>query len=323
MRESLNRVKNAVAKKDIVPQLTHYTVKNGYVYASDGILTAASPIKCKTDFSVKAAEFQKFLDKTPGEIKIQIQENHFVKVSCGRFRAMVPGSDPSTVNFNLPKGEKVKLTPAFIERIADVRPFISDNATQPWAADAHLRNGCILATNNVVLVRAEGSGIPKQVELSIGYEIVDEILRHPEELQYLVYNENQVAFTWKDGSWMSCQRRVGKMPNTDPIFTLWQETPKVDPEWCESVLHLMDITEGGLTFTHDEMSGRTAKESGAIISSEFRSTLPDNRESVMFEVKFLEPVLKHATHFGFFIAGGPRAAFKTKYSIGIAAGMGK
>jgi hypothetical protein len=321
IREAANRLKNIVAKKDIVPILTQFVVRGGFMYASDGILTAGTPVGKSETFAVRASEFQKFVDRTPGDLKIKVDENGHLKVTAGRFRAEIRGTPPDQVPiYEAPKGKVVKISETLLDNLKALRPFLSDNATQAWAANVAIRDGKLFATNNVVLVQAIENSL-KGLEFTIPYEIVDVVLSQRAGVKSLVLDERSIAFTWDDTSWVKSQLKDGGIPAFEKVIESVPNAKWVmTDDWRESFLHLADFSQGEIKIAHDKIIART--ETGSEITADVSCALLQDGEQVTFSGAFLEPVVKEATKLLFFEANGPRAAFSTKYIKGVVAGIG-
>lgn len=325
MREAVDKLKAVIAKKDIIPLLTHYIAQGGFIHASDGRVSAGVRVEHGEEFAVRGQEFQTFLSRVEGEIKITVLDNFFVKVSCGRYRATIPGIKilEGTTSFMVPSGKLIKLkTQEFVSKLRAIRPFLSDNATQAWAACASFTGNDIFATNNVVIVKAIGTGLVNAA-LMMPFEIIDYVISNSEGLDSLIYDDRAAAFIWKDKSWVKSSLREGKFPNTEAIFAeLPPPKTLITDEWREAYLCVAGMCEGEIRIYKDRILGDIRdSETEAEIKCPF--AIPEDREYVAFNEKYFTPVVESATHMHFFIQNGPRASFKSEHLIGVTAGMGR
>jgi DNA polymerase III sliding clamp (beta) subunit (PCNA family) len=322
MREAIAKVKDLVAKKDIIPILTHYVVKGGRVFACNDIITASAPIAMDFDMCVKAVDFQKFLDKTSGDVKLAEHTNHWIKISCGRFRAQIPGMDPKLApNWEASKGKPIKLPEDLKDKLAAIRPFISDNATQPWSNYACIANGYIYATNNIVLARAK---MPiKDADFMLSAELVDYILKRDDSPTYLVTDDKSLTFGWKDKTWLSQRHLNYKYPSQ--AFTLLDQVDKatwaITAEWREALEQLGELVDGEIAIFADHIS---SMQSTAVVEVDIESPVPAEKDHSSWHTKFIAPILETASHITIFISGGgPKMSFKNSIVEGVCFGMRK
>jgi hypothetical protein len=321
MREAVSKLSGVLAKKDIIPLLTCLINLDGMLYAGNGHLVAAAPTGFKENFCVRGAMFQQFLNKTPGEIKVVVQENHAVKVSSGRFRATIPGFNPEALTYSLPTSKPTRIKSTLIEKLKAVRPFISDNATQPWAACANVRGGYAQATNNVTIVKADGTGLPKSVDFMLPYDAVDFLLQYEEGLESVAWDDNCIVFYWKDKSWLRIPQTSYSFPNTEAILTTIPDpTWEVTEEWREAYDHVAGMIEGEVQFHPDRIVGHNGD---TLIEATVKTPVPGERTHTNWNSRFMGDVIKQASHVLFYEAPYPRASFKNEQIIGITNGMGK
>lgn len=321
MREAISKVKDRVAKKDIIPLLTHYIVKSGRVFACNDIVTTSVPIEIDFDMCVRAAEFQKFLDKTDGDIKVAQLENNWLKVSCGRFRAQIPSMDPALApTWEPSKGKPLKLPPEFKARLEALRPFVSDNATQPFASNICINDGYMYATNNIVLARSKVD--LKCDELMFNYDTLDYILSRDDDPTYLMYDESSLTFGWKDKTWLHQRSQAVKFPAAAFKFldTIPKAKWKVTDDWREAVQQLGELITGEVVIFADKM---VSSQPTAVVEVDIKSPVPEGHDHTSWNSAFVAPVLEHASHLTIYFDGGPRMSFRNEHIDGICSGMRK
>lgn len=297
LREAIARVKSAVSTKDIIPLYTHYVMKNGFIYAGNGRLTAATPFPVDEVAIVSAAAIDKVLQALPGDPEFTLTEKN-VNFKVGKYKARVPrnatlGDGPT---FELPKGKEVKIPDGFFTKIKALRPFVSDNATQQFALCFCFHGDYAMVTNNVVLAMAFeiGLGLEEDEKLTIPFYIFDYIAGQPEIPTGFIHNENSVAFTWEDGSWASAQLLSVSFPECRGMVINAPEPDfELTKEWKTAFDTISPLCDGVVKLGSEKMSG--IRES-AEIEAEVGTPCPDGVDSTLWSTDYLSPVIRVATH---------------------------
>lgn len=290
MLDAIKKVRGAVSSKDIIPELTYYLVKNGYVHASNGHITAACPCPDDREYVVPAAMFEKFLQAAQ-QPKITIKEDGSVQVSSKSFRAKIAPLDSSTLHYGAPEGDPIVLGSDFYEGLRRLRPFVSDNATQVWATSIYVCNDHLYATNNVVLARTtiSDTGFSGLLPLFA----VDFILSRGEAPDTLLGVDHQnVSFKWPDGSWLRTQLLQGQFPDAamGMLDSLSPASVPVTPEWFALYNQVAQFCEGQVCIGAE----RIYNEQGQYLIESDAATPVD--QETKWNPKFLTDVLTAATH---------------------------
>jgi len=216
MKTSLNLVRGAVAKKDIVPVLTHFHVYDGRIQGTNGRLAIDAQCDIELDFTVPAERFLKAVDACDSEPKLKITPGGKLSITRKGFRALLP----LTPNENFPKvpppthNEHANLEGLLVV-LRKLYPFISNDASRMWSNGVMFRDGYAYATNNVVLARIK---YPMQDDFLLPVFAIDELLRIGSTPTSIAVGENCIYFSLGD-AWIRCQKIDGEWPNVDAMIS--------------------------------------------------------------------------------------------------------
>jgi len=156
--ETLRLVRGAVAKKEIVPTLTHFHIYDGRIQGGN----SRRSINCEcTDLkgfniTVPAERFLKAVDACNGEPKLKVTEGGKLSISRKRFKALLPLEDHDKYPINDNPGDYKNINAeSLLLALRTLQPFIGDDATRDWSNGIWIHEGFAYATNNVVLARVE------------------------------------------------------------------------------------------------------------------------------------------------------------------------
>lgn len=216
MLNSLKFVMGAVSKKDMVPEMKHFAIRQGRVHAYNGRLALSSPIPFDLDCYPKADTLYKAIQNCEETVQMSLTAAGKLKVVSGDFKAMVPCLEKSELH-SLPAGDILELDgDALLQAFKLLEPFIGDDASRPWANGILLKDGCAHATCNVVLVQY-WLGLQLPHSLNIPFQAVREVLRVNEPPAQLQIEQNSITFHFTDGRWIKSSL-FENWPNISPIL---------------------------------------------------------------------------------------------------------
>ena len=205
MIETLNLVAGAVSTKDMLPVLTHFCIYDGRIQGSNGRVAIDAPCSelAGLDAIVPAEKFLKAVNACQGEPQLKLNADKTrLTISKGRFRATVSllqvDDYPREENA---AGEKTTFAQPVLPMLRMLAPFVSDDASRPWACSILLRDGYAYATNNVVVARTPYKWTAGDLALSAAG--IDEMLRIGDEPTAITVTEH--------GCWMHYTRCWLKM----------------------------------------------------------------------------------------------------------------
>lgn len=289
MKEAINKVKAAIAPKDIASHLSHYLVKDGFIHASDNRLVAAAPFPLVGEFLVPGGDFEAVADRFSEKTKLEVTPTTVI-FRDGKMKATLKTLPIDTVNYQKPEGEQQKIPKDFLQALARIRPFISDNAVHFWALAVCLEKDFIYATNNIVVAAAECKGLNGGGKLLPSWA-VDYLLSRNEELEAIISDKVSMTFLWWDGSWMKTQLVDSEFPKgaENLIEKMAKPTFRLTPEWKLIYGTISEMTDALIEIFKDKIVGVT--EHGEI-EVEVSSAAPEGASK--WHKKFLDPVIAAA-----------------------------
>lgn len=216
MLNTLKFVRGAVATKDLIPVLTHFHIKEGRIQGGNSRIHISAPIALDMDLTVPAERFIKAIDSCSEEPTLKRTPAGKLSIHSGAFKALLP---LSTDEFPLvePEGKNYPMGDGFIRALNNIRPFITDDATRPWACGALIKEGKIYATNNVILCQMDFP-VDFPDEIVIPIYTIDELIRIGEQPQSIQITENQATFHYSGDRWVQSNLFSTKWPDLDKFF---------------------------------------------------------------------------------------------------------
>lgn len=292
---AIERVKNAVSSKPLVPHLTHYLIDNGEIMSTDGQLNAGGPFPDSgVKYMVPAAEFEKVLLKFGRKASIEVEQKSIV-IKAGRYTARIATlADYDAFPLQRPRGEEAKNVGQLINIFRRLRPFVSDNATRPFAMAYRLRSTDVTVTNNIVLARSTHT-LPKGFDHLVPVWAVDFVLaRRDAVLSSVRFDKGSFSFLFDDGSWMMSPLIAEQFPD-GPCDKMLEATPDatwaIPGDWREAFNVVAELSEDSVRLYPDRITGGVGFSE---VQAEVKSPV---KELTPFVTKQLKLVVETATYF--------------------------
>lgn len=232
MFKELKFVQGAVAKKDFVPAITHFAIREGTVRAYNGTIALCSPINCDLDCQPKAIPMVQAIGRCKEAISLHITPAGRLSIKSGKYRTLVDCvTEPQAIQY--PEGEPVYFHGReLLDALEAVEPFIGNDASRPWGTGVLIRGESVFATNNVCLVEYwVGKKFPHVVNLPRA--AVQEMLRIGDSPTHCSVSENSITFFYDEHRWLKSQlystewpdlagvldRNCNPVPVNEEIFT--------------------------------------------------------------------------------------------------------
>lgn len=207
MLDALRFVASAVAKKDFVPELTHFKIKGGRVTGYNGQIALSSDIDCDLDVQPQAVPLINAIRACPGTIALSVTPAGKLAIRSGKFRSFVNCMADEIAHFVEPEGDTIELGPHFLPGIKRLAPLMGVDASRPWAMGIKLHKQSMFATNNIMLAQYwHGYDLP--LDAVIPAAAINELLRIDEEPTRVQMTENSVSFWFGAKRWMRSQLLV-------------------------------------------------------------------------------------------------------------------
>lgn len=208
MLDALRFVASAVAKKDFVPELTHFKIKDGRVTGFNGQISLSSPIDVGLDIQPAAVSLIAAIRACPDTITLNMTAAGRLAVRSGAFKAFIPCLPDEPTHFVAPEGDTVELGENFLAGIKAVAPVMGVDASRPWAMGIKLAGASLVATNNVMVIEYwHGQEIP--LDVVIPAAAINELLRIDEAPTRVQVTESSISFWFEGDRWMRSQILLG------------------------------------------------------------------------------------------------------------------
>jgi hypothetical protein len=299
----LARVKwitDAVSSQDLgLNALNSYLLRGGNIHATDGRMVVGTPFPFEGDVLVPAKEFERVLANRPeGDFTWEFEPDRLV-LKRGRFRGRIKtlSTDTWVYPTELPDGLS-DLPEGLIESLKCLLPFCSENATKPWATCIGIIGPYLYASNNIVVARTRcttGLDVP---EYLLPRWVAEFVVKRAEGLVAWHCGENRVTFMWEDGSWMRSSLIMAQFPPVQKVLDAHYKGDvdvEISAEWRKTILRVGRTTEDPvIRLRVDEV--RSANGEVLSVEDEAGTPCPDGCEETVWDLRFLEDVIKLATH---------------------------
>lgn len=261
MLSALKFVQGAVSRKDFVPELTHFRIKEGRVTGFNGKMVISSPIDLDIDCCPKAIPFVKAIEACNAETaQLHLTATGKLSIRSGTFRTHVE-TMPEVFSGVEPEGEFVAVDGQLLPALAQLHTFSGEDASRPWAMGVLLDGSSAFATNNVILAeRWLGYHFPYRINLP--RYALKEILRIKEEPTQLQVNQNNATFHYEGGRWLRTQLNSIEWPDIQKMFGEMPPASHGIPErFFEALTTLAPFTdEAGRVFLKEGELSTVARE---------------------------------------------------------------
>jgi len=291
-------VRDALAATSLVDHLAHYLIRDNMIHASDGRMVVAHPFEYDGEVLVNGEGFEKLLARMPVDAPILGQTETHLVMRHGKFKGSVKTLPPEQWVYPPPdEGAWHPLPEGLLAAMRRLRPFLSANATQPWATCLAYLGGHLYATNNITLARTplrgrvvEGTMFPVWA--------VDFVLARDEGLVEWMCSPQALAFSWDTGAWMRTPTIVTPFPGNCPGMIdagkgARRKPHTLTPEWRAALERVSGFAEAEVQLGSTMM--RSAGEA-VIVEDEVGTPCPPDVEFTCWDHRYLEPVVTAATH---------------------------
>jgi DNA polymerase III sliding clamp (beta) subunit (PCNA family) len=217
MLKELKFVQGAVAKKDLVPAMTHFAIERGTVRAYNGTLALCSPIPFDIDCKPKAGPLVQAISQCDETVTLAITAAGKLRVQSGKFRAYIDCVEGETPHV-LPEGQEIHFDGEQVLKAFKVlSTFVGDDASRPWTNGILLRGQSAYATNNVCLAEYWiGTQMPFVV--NVPFVAIREMLRIAESPTHAQLTEGSITFHYSNGRWIRSQLYSATWPDLSKVL---------------------------------------------------------------------------------------------------------
>lgn len=263
MLNNLKFAQGAIKKNNINPELEYYQIKGGRVVGYNGFMALSSPIPLDIEAKPKADLFYKALNACGDAVSIDLTPAGRLHIKSGRFSAYVPCIDKEIYEVS-PQGETFEAPPGLAQAFKRMLPFISEDASRPWAMGLLIDGGCLTATNNIIIIQEWiGHQLPTMNCPRFAVAEVVRIGRDPVSIQV---SPSSLVFHYDDGSWLYTQTLGSEWPvdKMNEIMSAESVQMPIHPEFFGAVEDLAPfILEGHFSGVYFEDGSLTSAPKGA------------------------------------------------------------
>lgn len=244
MLDVLKFVKGSVAKKDPIPALTHFSIKNGVIRGFNGIICMAAPIALSLDCQPKAIPFTKAIEICEGidaPPAFSMTKAGKLTIAASKFKVHIECIQDDFPPIE-PEGQRVELQPGLMAAFKTLAPMIAEDASRPWARGILLRDGSAFATNNVVIGQY-WVGVNLPFDMNIPEECIKELLRVKMDPAAVSATARSVTFHYADGRWIKSQLLTTDWPNVSPVLDKPSSPAPVPPDLFPNLARIAPYTD--------------------------------------------------------------------------------
>lgn len=204
MLAQLKFVQGAVARKDLLPAMTHFRIERGTVRSYNGVLAISSPIPLDIECCPRADAMVRAIASCQEATTITVTAGGRLSVRSGKFRAVIDTIQGETPHVE-PAGDLIQFDGAtLLEAFKVLEPFIGTDASRPFTNGVLLDAGSAYATNNTCLVQYWiGGAFPLRV--NVPRAAIKEVLRVGEPPTHGQVTPDSITFHYTDGRWIRSQ----------------------------------------------------------------------------------------------------------------------
>lgn len=257
MLKKMRFVQGSVAKKDLLPALTHFRIENGHIQGYNGRIALSAPIDFAIDCTPKAEPLIKAITKCQEAVQLGMTATGRLSIKSGKFRSYIDCIEGPTAHVQ-PEGPFVELNgEVLLNALKKLQPFISNDAARPWSNGVRFAGQSAYATNNVVIAE-HWLGSPWPHPITIHRDAVAELIRVGEAPVRFQLTETSLTAHYEDGRWLRCNLIDLPWPDVDKLFPTEHNMKDIPEEFfvaLDTLKPFVDkfnrvIFEPGLARTH-------------------------------------------------------------------------
>ena len=218
--EALIFILAAQKEKDIGPANYCYCqLGNGFVTASDGVVTASHPIEETLEAKPHTKKLLSALQNCGKKLSVT-QKNDTLVVRSGRYFATIPCYSEELLPFN-PDASAVPLDDRIKHGFKKIGFLALENGQNIAQCSVLIKSGSMVATNAVVAVEYwHGLDMPTIV---VPKAFVTAIAKTKKSIVSMGFSKSSVTFYLDDGSWLQTRLFIDPWPDMSAIFNMPKE----------------------------------------------------------------------------------------------------
>lgn len=301
IKASIDKVKEAVCKKETASHLSHYLIEGQRIYATDAAVSASAPYPSKPaeNYLVPAAEFEKMLSMVGPAAKLTLGDK-FLTISDKGKRAKVQIKEAGNFSKLIPGTDKIAIPATLKAELLQMKRFVSSNSGHMYACCIKIvsdgKETHLLATNNIVLARLEcAEPIKQKMDVLITDRILDCIESTKNEPLYIAVTSNTVTFYLYGDSYICGLIPAGGYPVQvgQLLATSVEYDFELSEEWKKCFYECVKVSSEELYVSDTHLK---AKKGHAILEYDIPG-FSLNGEPTFWSPSYMKSVIDVATHF--------------------------
>lgn len=246
------------------PYETHILLANKTATATNGVLAAGQIIEEDIFCAPHNSTLISALKKCGQEFSLTQLDVARVSIKAGRFKAVVPCIDPTTLLNPMPDNPVAIIDGRLKEALSVIEPIKTPNPQRVIEASFLLNGQTVIATDGkIILEYWHGIDLPPNV--AIPKALIPAIINHSKNLSHFGFSTSSATFYFEDGSWIKTQLYAEKWPNTDHILNKPSEALPVPVDFFVGLNAVKDFSENGTVhFDNGAIKSHRDEGKGAI-----------------------------------------------------------
>jgi len=236
--EALIFILAAQKEKDIGPANFCYChLSNGFVTASDGVVTASHPIEENLEAKPHTKKLLSALQNCGKKLSIT-QKNDTLTIRSGRYFATIPCYNDELLPFN-PDESVVPLNDSIKHGFKKIGFLALENGQNIAQCSVLIKSGSMIATNAVVAVEYwHGLDMPTVV---VPKAFVTAIAKTKKSIHSMGFSKSSVTFWLEEGSWLKTQLFLDPWPDMTSVFNMPEDlTPEPIPKMLYKAIEAVE-----------------------------------------------------------------------------------
>lgn len=267
MLDQLRFVAGAVARKELLPAMSHFIIQDGSVRAYNGALALSAPLPFAINCRPKAAPLIAAIAQCQETIALAMTAAGKLRISSGPFKAYIDCIDEDSYHVQ-PEGVVIEFDgKAVLEAFHKLETFIGTDASRPWSNGILLKGQSAFATNNVIAAEC-WLGTPIPFQANVPRAAITEMLRINEPPTHAQLHANSISFHYADKRWIRSQLLDDSWPDMESILAVSSAQAPVDASLFDALENLKPFVDklGRLYFKAGAVSSTSEpEEAGATV----------------------------------------------------------
>lgn len=285
--------------KDVgAPFETHVNLKDGIASAFNGVIAAGQNIEedifaCPHNTTLITA-----LSKCGEAYTITQLDNGRLAVKAGRFKAMVPCIDPTTLQQGFPDLPQAVIDDRFKVALEAISGIKVENGQRVVTLSFLMTGSTVIATDGKIIFEF-WHGIDLPPNIAIPKALIGPILKTNKKLARFGVSTSSVTFYFEDNSWIKSQLYAEPWPNIDKILDKKTNAQAIPPDFFKGLEAISPFSEGNIYFYTDKLKTHFGDKDEDGASYE----VPGLNKGPIFSAKYLHMIKPYAETIDFYVEG--------------------